>query len=198
MVELEGSQNVRILLYEECGARSVLRGKCIQRLSRSWLQSDQVERSLNLGPATLDVALRFVPSEVTLRRVPSAKPQGLFGAKIQQVSKYATFHELYFKLFSFLLYILIIKSTELLYFFICRREKREVPFIITACVREVERRGVGEVGLYRVSGSASDLARLRKSFESNSYEAEQLLKEVCLFCLHIDFFCCLISYRSLN
>ncbi|XP_071559608.1 active breakpoint cluster region-related protein isoform X1 [Temnothorax nylanderi] len=145
VVELEGSQNVRILLYEECGTRSVLRGKCIQRLSRSWLQSDQVERSLNLGPATLDVALRFVPSEVTLRRVPSAKPQGLFGAKIQQV---------------------------------CKREKRDVPFIITACVREVERRGVGEVGLYRVSGSASDVARLRKSFESNSYEAEQLLKEV--------------------
>lgn len=73
-----------------------------------------------------------------------------------------------------------------------------MPFIITACVREVERRGVGEVGLYRVSGSASDLARLRKSFESNSYEAEQLLKEVCLFCLHITFFCCLILYLSLN
>lgn len=87
MVELEGSQNVRILLYEECGTRSVLRGKCIQKLSRSWL-ADQMERSLNLGPATLDVALRFVPSEVTLRRVPSAKPQGLFGAKIQQVCKY--------------------------------------------------------------------------------------------------------------
>lgn len=88
VVELEGSQNVRILLYEECnGTRSVLRGKCTQRLSRSWLQSEQVERSLNLGPASLDVALRFVPSEVTLRRVPSAKPQGLFGAKIQQVCK---------------------------------------------------------------------------------------------------------------
>lgn len=59
-----------------------------------------------------------------------------------------------------------------------------MPFIITACVREVERRGVGEVGLYRVSGSASDVARLRKSFESNSYEAEQLLKEVYVFILH--------------
>lgn len=56
-----------------------------------------------------------------------------------------------------------------------------MPFIITACVREVERRGVGEVGLYRVSGSASDVAKLRKSFESNSYEAEQLLKEVFAF-----------------
>ncbi|XP_008559436.1 active breakpoint cluster region-related protein [Microplitis demolitor] len=145
VVELEGSQNLRILLYEECAGRSVLRGKCTQRLSRSWLQSDPIERSLNLGPTSLDVGLKFVPSEVTLRRVPSAKPQGLFGAKIQQV---------------------------------CKREKRDVPFIITACVREVERRGMNEVGLYRVSGSASDVTKLRKSFESNSYEAEQLLKEV--------------------
>lgn len=53
-----------------------------------------------------------------------------------------------------------------------------MPFIVTACVREVEKRGMAEVGLYRVSGSASDVAKLRKSFESNSYEAEQLLKEV--------------------
>ena len=87
VVELEGSQNVRILLYEECGSRSVLRGKCAQRLSRTWLLGDQVKRNLNLGPATLDISLKFIPSEVTLRRVPSAKPQGLFGAKIQQVCK---------------------------------------------------------------------------------------------------------------
>ncbi|KAK0160341.1 hypothetical protein PV328_007763 [Microctonus aethiopoides] len=145
VVELEGSQNLRILLYEDCAGRSVLRGKCTQRLSQSWLQSDTIERSLNVGPTSLDVEFKFVPLEVTLRRVPSAKPQGLFGAKIQQV---------------------------------CKREKRNIPFLITACVREVERRGMGEVGLYRVSGSASDIAKLRKSFESNSYEAEQLLKEV--------------------
>ncbi|XP_023247282.1 active breakpoint cluster region-related protein [Copidosoma floridanum] len=145
ILELEGSLNVRILLYEECGSRSVLRGKNAQHLSRSWLLGDQTKKILNLGPANLEVSFKFVPSEVTLRRVPSAKPQGLFGAKIQQV---------------------------------CKREKRDVPFIITACVREVEKRGMAEVGLYRVSGSASDVAKLRKSFESNSYEAEQLLKEV--------------------
>lgn len=50
-----------------------------------------------------------------------------------------------------------------------RREKRNIPFIISACVREVERRGILEVGVYRVSGSASDLARLRKSFETSEY-----------------------------
>jgi breakpoint cluster region protein len=38
---------------------------------------------------------------------------------------------------------------------------------VTACVREVERRGMAEVGIYRVSGSASDLGRLKKSFETS-------------------------------
>lgn len=84
---MEGSQNVRILFYEECGSRSVLRGKCSQRLSRTWLLGDQTIKTLNLGPANIEVAFKFIPSEVTLRRVPSAKPQGLFGAKIQQVCK---------------------------------------------------------------------------------------------------------------
>lgn len=88
VVELEGSQNLRILLYEDYKGMTILRGKCTQKLSISWLQSDPVERALNLGPANLDVGLTFVPSEVTLRRVPSAKPQGLFGAKIQLVCKY--------------------------------------------------------------------------------------------------------------
>lgn len=84
-----------------------------------------------------------------------------------------------------------------------RREKRNIPFIISACIREVERRGMYEIGVYRVSGSASDLAKLKKSFETSkcgrcdwffeifilffcsfvhsfadNYEAEQLLKEV--------------------
>ncbi|KAF4527893.1 hypothetical protein B566_EDAN011284 [Ephemera danica] len=136
IIELEGSQNLRVLLYEETGPRA---------LSRSWLGDQRVSRTLTLQGCELELSLRFVPSEVTLRRVPTAKSAGLFGAKIQHV---------------------------------CKRQKRPVPFIITSCVREVERRGMNEIGIYRVSGSASDLTRLKKSFETNSYEAEQLLKEV--------------------
>jgi active breakpoint cluster region-related protein len=60
---------------------------------------------------------------------------------------------------------------------VTKREKRAVPFIITSCIREVERRGIAEVGVYRVSGSAADVARLKKAYETNPYEAEQLLKE---------------------
>ncbi|GBP69338.1 Breakpoint cluster region protein [Eumeta japonica] len=146
-LDLEGSQNLRLLLYEDA-ARPVLRGKCVLKLSRDWVNesaSGGVLRTVQLGGGALTLRLKLLPPELTARRVPSAKPGALFGAKIQHV---------------------------------CKREKRNVPFIISACVREVERRGIHEVGLYRVSGSASDLNRLKKSFETNGYEAEQLLKEV--------------------
>jgi len=52
-------------------------------------------------------------------------------------------------------------------FLILRREKRQVPFILTSCLREVERRGINEVGIYRVSGSTSDVSRLKKAFETS-------------------------------
>ncbi|XP_032516985.2 active breakpoint cluster region-related protein isoform X2 [Danaus plexippus] len=142
-LDLEGSQNLRLLLYEDA-ARPVLRGKCTLKLSREWV-GESVSRSVCVGGGSLPLRLRVLPPERSARHVPSAKPGALFGAKITHVAK---------------------------------REKRNIPFIISACVREVERRGISEVGIYRVSGSASDLNRLRKSFETNAYEAEQLLKEV--------------------
>ncbi|XP_026327721.1 active breakpoint cluster region-related protein isoform X2 [Hyposmocoma kahamanoa] len=146
-IDLEGSQNLRLLLYEDA-ARPVLRGKCTLKLSKEWIAesaSGGVTRTVCLGGGSLPLRLRLLPPERSARRVPSAKPGALFGAKITNAAK---------------------------------REKREIPFIISACVREVERRGIHEVGIYRVSGSASDLNRLKKSFETNAYEAEQLLKEV--------------------
>ncbi|KAJ8722155.1 hypothetical protein PYW08_004557 [Mythimna loreyi] len=146
-LDLEGSQNLRLLLYEDA-ARPVLRGKCTIKLSREWVAESAgggVGRTVCVGGGSLTLRLRVLPPERSARRVPSAKPGALFGNKITHVAK---------------------------------REKRNIPFIISACVREVERRGIHEVGVYRVSGSASDLNRLKKSFETNAYEAEQLLKEV--------------------
>ncbi|XP_041978968.1 active breakpoint cluster region-related protein [Aricia agestis] len=142
-IDLEGSQNLRLLLYEDA-ARPVLRGKCTLKLSREWV-SVAASRTVCLGGGSLPLRLRVLPPERSASHVPSAKSGALFGAKITHVAK---------------------------------REKRSIPFIISACVREVERRGILEVGIYRVSGSASDLNRLKKSFETNAYEAEQLLKEV--------------------
>lgn len=77
-----------------------------------------------------------------------------------------------------------------------RKEKTSVPYLISSCVREVERRGMKEVGIYRVSGLSSDVQKLKKAFETSEsflsfsifinllvrltdpYEADLLMKEV--------------------
>jgi len=145
IIELEGSENVRILVYEETkGQGTMLRGKATLELSRSWLGGTYSEQRISMNDVMLTCQTKYLAFEETIRRVPTAKPTGLFKTSIQQTTK---------------------------------KEKRAVPFIITSSVREVERRGITEVGIYRVSGSATDMARLKRAYESNPYEAEQLLKE---------------------
>lgn len=145
IIDLEGCENLRILIYREGPSGDTLFGKHTQKLSRKWLNQHLIEKDLTIHGCTLKIGLKFIPCEVSLRRVPTGKVGSLFGEKIQAV---------------------------------CKKQKRDIPFIITACIREVERRGMSEVGIYRVPGSASDIAKLKKSFETNSYEAEQLLKEL--------------------
>lgn len=42
-----------------------------------------------------------------------------------------------------------------------------VPHVVRCCVEEVERRGMDEVGIYRVSGAASDISALKATFNSS-------------------------------
>ena len=81
-----------------------------------------------MGDLMLTCQTKYLAFEETIRRVPAAKPTGLFRTSISQTTK---------------------------------KEKRAIPFVITSAVREVERRGITEVGIYRVSGSATDMARLK-------------------------------------
>ncbi|XP_076364187.1 active breakpoint cluster region-related protein-like [Tachypleus tridentatus] len=146
VIELEGSQTLRILCYEEHPSQgTIIRGKAAIELSQSWLMDKYQEKSVSLHEYMLTLRIKFVPSEIALRQIPSSKNAGMFGAKLEQV---------------------------------CKNEGSNIPFIISSCVREVEKRGMKEVGIYRVSGSTSDVQRLKKAFETNLYEAEQLLKEV--------------------
>lgn len=138
----------------------------ISQLSRKWLKESVFSMPVKLSDSlTLNTSIRFVPGEVSLRRVPTSKPGALFGAKMQQVLKWVPHKakinaawQIYFSLYY-------------------RREKRNIPFIISACIREVERRGMYEIGVYRVSGSASDLAKLKKSFETSKSKFRFILCE---------------------
>jgi hypothetical protein len=42
-----------------------------------------------------------------------------------------------------------------------------MPTIVTACVAEVEKKGLDDVGIYRVSGVCSEIQRLKKLFEKS-------------------------------
>lgn len=50
---------------------------------------------------------------------------------------------------------------------IFRRERSKVPLIVRQCVEEIERRGMDEVGIYRVSGVATDIQALKAAFDSS-------------------------------
>ncbi|KAM6895181.1 active breakpoint cluster region-related protein isoform 1-T1 [Lycodopsis pacificus] len=51
-----------------------------------------------------------------------------------------------------------------------------VPHVVRCCVEEVERRGMDEVGIYRVSGTTSDIGTLKDAFNSNLREAVTRLR----------------------
>jgi len=44
-----------------------------------------------------------------------------------------------------------------------------VPLIVRQCVEEIERRGMEEVGIYRVSGVATDIQALKAAFDASEY-----------------------------
>lgn len=50
-----------------------------------------------------------------------------------------------------------------------RREHSKVPLIVRQCVEEIERRGMEEVGIYRVSGVATDIQALKAAFDASEY-----------------------------
>ena len=116
----------------------------------STLQRQSIKDELKLC-----LTLRYLSHDLTLRR-PAVRPSSftIFGVPIEEVSKLNHYsygictHQLHKK--------------------VCQREKRPIPHIVTCCVREIERRGLDDLGLYRVSGLATDITKLRKAFDSRN------------------------------
>ncbi|ROL45581.1 Active breakpoint cluster region-related protein [Anabarilius grahami] len=53
-----------------------------------------------------------------------------------------------------------------------------VPHIVRSCVEEVERRGLNEEGIYRISGASSEIQALKHAFNTNYREAVSKLRSV--------------------
>lgn len=45
------------------------------------------------------------------------------------------------------------------------REELRIPVLVTACVEEIERRGLQEEGIYRISGAVTTVSRLQDLFD---------------------------------
>lgn len=60
-----------------------------------------------------------------------------------------------------------------------RRERSKVPLIVRQCVEEIERRGMDEVGIYRVSGVATDIQALKAAFDSSEFTLNLANRDSC-------------------
>ncbi|XP_040887801.1 active breakpoint cluster region-related protein [Toxotes jaculatrix] len=59
---------------------------------------------------------------------------------------------------------------------VAQQEGVLVPHVVRCCVEELERRGMDEVGIYRISGTASEIGMLKAAFNSNLREAVTRLR----------------------
>jgi len=79
--------------------------------------------------------------------------------------------------------------TELICLAFLRRERSKVPYIVRQCVEEIERRGMEEVGIYRVSGVATDIQALKAAFDVSKYLSDAFLHRENLCELHVGWLC---------
>ncbi|CAL8343065.1 unnamed protein product [Lota lota] len=156
-IELEGSQTLRLLCYEKGCSRTkqareegenteriVAKGQI--KLDPQTLQNKDWQRTvITMNEVEVKLSMKFTSREFSLKRMPSRKQSGVFGVKINLVTK---------------------------------RERSKVPLIVRQCVEEIERRGMEEVGIYRVSGVATDIQALKAAFDSNNKDVSLVMREM--------------------
>ncbi|XP_028838596.1 active breakpoint cluster region-related protein isoform X2 [Denticeps clupeoides] len=61
---------------------------------------------------------------------------------------------------------------------VTKRERSKVPYIVRQCIEEVEKRGIEEVGIYRISGVATDIQALKAAFDTNTKDILVMLSDM--------------------
>uniref|UniRef100_A0A671XKT0 BCR activator of RhoGEF and GTPase n=1 Tax=Sparus aurata TaxID=8175 RepID=A0A671XKT0_SPAAU len=149
-IELEGSQTLRLLCYEKC-CNKTRQSKEEGEITDKIMAKGQIKVRTNYGRSgsgsdiEVKLSMKFTSREFSLKRMPSRKQSGVFGVKINVVTK---------------------------------RERSKVPLIVRQCVEEIERRGMDEVGIYRVSGVATDIQALKAAFDSNNKDVSVMMREM--------------------
>ncbi len=159
-----------------------------------------------LNQIKVEFSMKFTSRDLSLKRTPSKKQSGVFGVKINVVTKYVCScywdqNELWLNTHltknntHYLIYIWASKHNtphshgygqqhkdhsgigaqlhlhyqkyNTIVVHVDRRERSKVPYIVRQCIEEVEKRGIDEVGIYRISGVATDIQALKTAFDTS-------------------------------
>ncbi|PWA18457.1 hypothetical protein CCH79_00009895, partial [Gambusia affinis] len=156
-IELEGSQTLRLLCYEKCCAKTK-QSKEEGEMTDKILAKGQIK----LDPQTLQnkdwqrtvIAVNGIEVKLSMRFTSRE-----FSLKRMPSRKQSG-------VFGVKIHV------------VTKRERSKVPLIVRQCVEEIERRGMDEVGIYRVSGVATDIQTLKAAFDSNNKDVCVMMREM--------------------
>ncbi|XP_063060187.1 active breakpoint cluster region-related protein isoform X1 [Engraulis encrasicolus] len=156
-IELEGSQCLRILCYEKCYDKS--------KLNKD--DNEIVDKIVGKGQVQLD------PQTVQSKNWHMDVIE-MNGIKVEFSMKFSSRD-------------LSLKRTPskkqsgvfgVKISVVTKRERSKVPYIVRQCIEEVEKRGIEEVGIYRISGVATDIQALKAAFDTNTKDILVMLSDM--------------------
>uniref|UniRef100_A0A4W5N7C2 BCR activator of RhoGEF and GTPase n=1 Tax=Hucho hucho TaxID=62062 RepID=A0A4W5N7C2_9TELE len=156
-IELEGSQTLRLLCYE----------KCYNKAKQNKEDGENTDRIMAKGQIQLDP--QTLQSKDWQRTVITMN-----GIEVKLSMKF-TSREFSLKRMPSRKQsgVFGVKISV-----VTKRERSKVPLIVKQCVEEIERRGMEEVGIYRVSGVATDIQALKGAFDANNKDVSVMMSEM--------------------
>uniref|UniRef100_A0A8C9EQE9 BCR activator of RhoGEF and GTPase n=1 Tax=Pavo cristatus TaxID=9049 RepID=A0A8C9EQE9_PAVCR len=155
-IELEGSQTLRILCYE----------KCYNKMKLTKEDGESTDRIMGKGQIQLDP--QTLQDKDWQRTVISMN--GVSTASMKFTSREFSLKRMPSRKQTGVFGVKIAIVTK--------RERSKVPYIVRQCVEEIERRGMEEVGIYRVSGVATDIQALKAAFDVNNKDVSVMMSEM--------------------
>ncbi|XP_036923364.1 breakpoint cluster region protein [Sturnira hondurensis] len=156
-IELEGSQTLRILCYEKCYNKTKIAkedGECTDRImGKGQVQLDPQALQERDWQRTV-IAMNGVEVKLSVKFTSRE-----FSLKRMPSRKQTG--------------VFGVKIAV-----VTKRERSKVPYIVRQCVEEIERRGMEEVGIYRVSGVATDIQALKAAFDVNNKDVSVMMSEM--------------------
>uniref|UniRef100_A0A8C1ZS54 ABR activator of RhoGEF and GTPase n=1 Tax=Cyprinus carpio TaxID=7962 RepID=A0A8C1ZS54_CYPCA len=169
-IELEGSQCLRILCYEKCYDKTKLNkddneivdkimGKGQVQLDPQTVQS----KNWHMDVIEMNGVLIYFPSNILILFI---KVEFSMKFTSRDLSLKRTPSKKQSGVFGVKISV------------VTKRERSKVPYIVRQCIEEVEKRGIDEVGIYRISGVATDIQALKAAFDANTKDILMMLSDM--------------------